>query len=108
MNVMSGAQSPIHVDPKPNHRKHLQNVFLDDCRFPDQSDEYDNMLHHIKVRSVLHKFKHPKPDLDAPPDPAYQLIFKPEKHEAQLRKVVDLSHLELNLQGEVYNTIHEF
>jgi hypothetical protein len=36
------------------------------------------------------------------------LIFIPEKHKAQLRKDVDLSHLEPNLQEEVYNLIQEF
>jgi hypothetical protein len=66
------------------------------------------LLHHVKGRPILCKLKHPKPDLDAPPDPAYQLIFIPEKHKAQLRKDVDLSHLKPNLQEEVYNLIREF
>jgi hypothetical protein len=35
-------------------------------------------------------------------------VFLPEKHEAQLRKDIDLSHLEPNLQEEVYNMIREF
>jgi hypothetical protein len=104
----SSARSPICVDPKPKHRKRLQNVFLDDRGFPDQSNEYDNVLHHVKGRPVLRKLKHPQPDLDAPPDPAYQLIFIPEKHKAQLRKDVDLSHLEPDLQEDVYNMIQEF
>jgi hypothetical protein len=101
----SGARSPICVDPKPKRHKRLQNVFLDDRGFPDQSDEYDNVLHHVKGKPVLHKLKHPQPDLDAPPDPAYQSIFILEMHEAQLRKEVDLSHLKPNLQEEVYNMI---
>ncbi len=104
----SGAQFPICVDPKPKRRKLLQNVFLDDRWFTDQSDEYDNLLHHVKGRPVLRKLKHPQPDLDAPPDPAYQSIFIPEKHEAQLRKDVDLSHLEPDLQEDVYNMIQKF
>ncbi len=104
----SGARSPIRVDPKPKHRKRLQNVFLDDRGFPDQSDEYNNVLHHVKGRPVMRKLKHPQPDLDVPPDPAYQSIFILEKHKAQLHKDVDLSHLEPNLQEEVYNMIQEF
>ena len=104
----SGERSPIRVDPKPKRRKRLQNVFLDDRGFPDQSEEYDTVLHHVKGRPVLRKLKHPKPDLDAPPDPAYQSTFIPEKHEAQLRKNVDLSHLEPDIQEEVYNLIREF
>ncbi len=86
----------------------MQNVFLDDRGFPDQSDKYDHVLHHVKGGAVLRKLKHPKPDLEAPPDPAYHLTFLPEKHKAQLRKDVDLSHLEPNLQEEVYNMIQEF
>ncbi len=104
----SSARSPIRVDPEPKRCKRLQNVFLDDRGFPDQSDEYNNVLHHVKGRPVLRKLKHPQPDLDAPPDPAYQSIFIPEKHKAQLHKDVDLSHLEPNLQEEVYNIIQEF
>ncbi len=103
-----GARSPICVDPKPKHRKHLQNVFLDDCGFPDQSDEYDHVLHHVKGGAVLRKLKHPKPDLEAPPDPAYHSTFFPEKHKAKLRKDIDLSHLKPNLQEEDYNMIQEF
>jgi hypothetical protein len=41
---MSGALSPIRVNPKPKRRKQLQNFFLDNRGFPDQSDEYDNLL----------------------------------------------------------------
>ncbi len=81
----AGVRSPIHVDPKPKRCKRLQNVFLDDRGFPDQSDEYNNVLHHVKGRPALRKLKHPQPDLDLPPDPAYQSISIPEKHEAQLR-----------------------
>ncbi len=86
----------------------MQNVFLDDRRLPDQSDEYDHVLHHVTGRVVLRKLKHPKPDLKAPPDPPYHSTFLSEKHKAQLRKDVDLSHFEPNLQEEVYNMIQEF
>ncbi len=86
----------------------MQNIFLDDRGFPDQSDEYDHVLHHVTGGAVLRKLKHPKPDLVAPPDPTYYSTFLPKKHEAQLRKDVDLSHLKPNLQEEVYNMIQEF
>ncbi len=56
----------------------------------------------------MRKLKHPKPDLDAPPDPAYHLEFIPKKHKAQIRKDVDLSHLNPNLQEQVYSMIREF
>ncbi len=99
---------PIRVEPKPKRQKRLQNVFLDDRGYPDQSDEYDHVLHDIKGGPILHKLKHPQPDLDAPPDPAYYSKFIPEKHEAQMHKDMDLSHLDPDLQEEVYSLIREF
>jgi hypothetical protein len=36
--------SPIRVDPKPKRRKRLQNVFLDNRGFSNQSNNYDHML----------------------------------------------------------------
>jgi hypothetical protein len=101
-------RTPIRVEPKPKRRKHLQNVFLDDRGFPDQSNEYDHVLHNIKGRPILRKLKHPKPDFDAPPNPAYYSEFIPEKHEAQMRKEYDLSHLDPNLQEQAYSMIRNF
>jgi hypothetical protein len=99
---------PIRVERKPKHSKRLQNVFLDDQGFPDQSDEYDHVLHNIKGRPILRKLKHPKPDFYAPPNPAYYSEFIPKKHKAQMRKDVDLSHLDPDLQEQVYSMIREF
>jgi hypothetical protein len=107
-SATSTERSPIRVEPKPKHRKRLQNVFLDDRGFPDQSDEYDHVLHDINSGPILRKLKHPKPDLDAPPDPAYHSEFIPKNHKAQMRKDVDLSHLNPNLQEQVYSMIHKF
>ncbi len=101
-------RTPIRVEPNPKRRKRLQNVFLDDQGFPDQSDEYDHVLHNIKGGPILHKLKHPKPDFDAPPDPAYYSEFIPKKHEAQMHKEMDLSHLDPDLQEQVYSMIREF
>ena len=39
--------TPVWVAPKAKQRKRLQNVFLDDQGFPDQSDDYDHVLHNI-------------------------------------------------------------
>jgi hypothetical protein len=35
------------VAPKPKCHKQLQNIFLDDRGFLDQSDEYNHVLHNI-------------------------------------------------------------
>jgi len=90
--------TPIWVAPKAKRQKRLQNVFLDDRGFPDQSDEYDHLLHNIDGGPVLRKLKHPALDLNAPVDPVFFSEFIPEKHEAQLRQDVDLSHLDPYLQ----------
>ncbi len=87
-----GEGTPIWVAPKAKRQKRLQNVFLDDRGFPDQSDDYDLLLHNIDGGPVLRRLKHPAPDLNAPVDPAFFLEFIPENHEAQMRDEVDLSH----------------
>ena len=38
---------PIGFLLKPKRHRKLQNVFLDDRGFPDQSDKYDHLLHSI-------------------------------------------------------------
>ncbi len=43
----STERSPIRAEPRPKRRKCLQIVFMDDKGFPDQSDEYDHVLHDI-------------------------------------------------------------
>jgi hypothetical protein len=99
---------PIKVEPKPKCHKRLQNVFLDNRGFPDQSDKYDHVLHDIDGGPILCKLKHPKPDLNAPPDPAYHSPFIPKKHEAQMHQDMDLLHLDPNLQEQVYSLIRKF
>ena len=84
----------IRVAHKQKRRKHLQNVFLDDRGFPG-----------IDGGTILRKLKHPQPDLDAPIDPLYYSPFVAEKHEAKMRKDMDLSHLSPTLQEKVYQVI---
>ena len=105
---IAGEGTPIRVAPKAKRRKRLQNVFLDDRGFPDQSDDYDLLLHNIDGGPVLRRLKHPAPDLNAPVDPAFYSEFIPEVHEAQMRQEVDLSHLDPDLQERIYSLIREF
>jgi hypothetical protein len=86
----------------------MQNVFLDDRGFPDQSDEYDQLLHTIDGGTVLRKLRHPMPDLNGPIDPSFDHPFIPEEHEGILRRKVDLSHLDPKQQTKVYDLIREF
>jgi hypothetical protein len=100
--------NPIRVTPKPKRRKKLQNVFLDNQGFPDQSDDYDNLLHSIDGGTVLRKLRHLMPDLNGPTNPSFDHLFIPEEHEETLRKKLDVSHLHPNQQTKVYDLIHKF
>jgi len=48
------------------------------------------------------------PDLDGPIDPSFDHPFIQEEHDAIMQKKVDLSHLDLDLQNQVYDLIREF
>jgi hypothetical protein len=99
--------SPIRVDPKPKCRKRLQNVFLDDIGFPDQSDNYDHVLHGVDGGPILWNLHHPQTDLEAPVNPSYYLPFVTKKHKALMHKNMDLSHLNPALQEKIYTIICE-
>ena len=96
------------VSPKPKHRKQLQNVFLDDRGFPDQSNEYDLVLHDIDGSPILRKLRHPMPDLNGPIDPCFNHPFIAKQHEALVCKKMNLSHLDPDLQEKIYSAIREY
>jgi hypothetical protein len=98
--------SPIRVVPKPKQRKQLNNVFLDDRGYPNQSDKYDHVLHNIDGGPILRKLRRqPQPDINASVDPLYYSPFISAKHKAIMRKDMDLSHLDPALQERIYNII---
>ena len=76
--------NPIRVTPKPKRRRKLQNVFLDNRGFPNQSDDYDHLLHSIDGGTVLRKLHHPMPDLNGPVNPSFDHPIIPEEHEETL------------------------
>ena len=100
--------APIRVAPKPKRRKRTNNVFLDDRGFKDLSDDYDLVLHDVDGGPILRKLRHPAPALDADIDPAFHSPFVPAKHEDQMRKDLDLSHLDPNLQEKIYVIIRKY
>ena len=71
--------SPIRVAPKAKCRRQIKNVFIDDRGFPDQSDEFDVLLHNIDGGPVLRKLRHPAPPLDEP-DNRFTFPFSEELH----------------------------
>jgi hypothetical protein len=97
--------SPIWVAPKPKQCKRLNNIFLDDWGYLDQSSEYDHVLCNIDGGPILHKLRHPQLDLKASVDPLYYSPFISAKHEAIMRKDMDLSHLDSALQERIYSII---
>ena len=97
--------APIWVTPKSKQRNRLNNVFLDDRGFPDESDEYNHVLHDIKGGPILRKLRHPKPNLSAPVDPLSYSPFIPEKHKAIMKRDMDLSHFDSDLQERICNVI---
>jgi hypothetical protein len=73
--------TPIQVVSKPKHQKRLQNIFLDDWGLPDQSNDYNDVLHNIDGGPVLRKLQHPMPNLDGPINPRFNSPFIPEQNE---------------------------
>jgi hypothetical protein len=103
----SQEQHPISFAPKPKRRKCLQDVSLDNRGFPNQSDGYDTLLHGINGGPILWKLNHPQPDIDTQIDLLYYLPFIAKKHEALMRKDLDLLYLEPTLQKKIYQLIQE-
>ncbi len=97
--------APICVAPKPKCQKRTNNVFLDDRGFPDQSNDYNHVLHDVNGGPILCKLRHPVPALDKDTDPAFYDPFIPVKHKDQMHKELDLSHLDPNLQERIYAII---
>ena len=102
------AAEPIRVAHKQKRQKQIHNIFCDDRGFPDQSDEFDYLLHNVDANPILRKLLHPAPDLDGPVDPSFLSTFDPTIHEPQMRRDLDLSHLPLDIQEQVYNLVREF
>jgi hypothetical protein len=84
-----------------------KNVFLDDRGFPNQSDEFDSLLHNVDGGTILCKHKHPAPKLDEI-DPCFHMVYDKNFHGKQLCKDLDLSHLEPHLQAKVYGLIQKY
>ncbi len=98
---------PIRVAAKQKGRGHLKNVFMDDQGFPDQSDEFDTLLHNIDGGTILRKLKHPQPPIDVP-NSQFHFTFDQSIHGAHLKEQLDLSHLDPPTQLAVINLIKKY
>jgi hypothetical protein len=89
---MVPSKSPIRVTPQPKSRQKSRNIFYDNRGFPDQSNDFDHLLHNIDSGVILWKTKFPVPVLDVH-DPLFDYSFSEELHGPILEKDLDLSHL---------------
>jgi hypothetical protein len=105
----SSSSSPIRVSPKPKVQgtKRSKNEFFDNCRFPDESEEYDQLLHNIDGGIILRKKKFSTPPLDDI-DPEFNWVYSEELHVEKLRTGLDLSHLSPEQAAALLTLIKEF
>ncbi len=78
----------------------MRNVFVDNQGFPNQSDEYNLLLHDIDGGTILRKLKHLPPPLDVV-YPEFHFPFDEAIHGECLRVQLDLSHLDPSIHLKV-------
>ena len=71
-------------------RCRIKNVYSDNWGFPDQSEEFDVLLHDIDGGPILRKLKHPPPPLGVV-NPLFLFPFDELIHGVRLCKDLDLS-----------------
>jgi hypothetical protein len=76
------SNEPIRVARKVKGKKQ-SNVFLDYRRYPNQSHEFDVILHNIKGSPILNWRKHPAPLIDNI-DPRFLTHYNKVHHGAKL------------------------
>ena len=91
--------SPIRPATKFKRGGRRPNVFIDDRGFPDQSDEFDTLLHNIDGGSILRKRVHPSRSL-SDIDPAFNVQYDESKHGTQFRSQFKASPLLSNQQNK--------
>ncbi len=98
---------PIRVAAKQKGGGCSKNVFMDDQGFPDQSDEFDTLLHNIDGGTILRKLKHPPPPIGVL-NSQFHFTFDESIHGARLKKQLNLSHLDPPTQLAVINLIKTY
>jgi hypothetical protein len=98
---------PIQVAAKHKGCSQLKNVFVDDQGFPDQSGEYDMLLHNVNGGPILQKLKHPPPPVDVL-DLRFHFPYDKSIHGMRLREQLDLSHLDSSIHFAVTNFVKKY
>jgi hypothetical protein len=86
------SKPPIRVTPRPKFRQKFCNVYYNDRGYPDQTNEFDHLLHNIIGGVILRKTKFPQPLLDLC-NPLFDYQFSDAIHGPILANVLNLSHL---------------
>ncbi len=97
----------ICVADKPKRRKQAQNVFVDDCRFPDKTEHYKALLRNVEGGLILQKLKHPAPPLDKV-DPLFLCTYNKTKHSKQMQRGLGLSPLKPQVRDRVYGLVKKY
>jgi hypothetical protein len=82
-------------------------VFYDDRGYPNQSHEFNILLHNIYGSAILCKRKHPAPPLNEI-DPKFFTVYDEATHGKNLRKQLNLSQLDMSVRNQVYRLIQKY
>ena len=82
-------------------------MFYDDRGFPDESDEYDQLLHNVDGGVILRKKKFPIPLLDVD-DPTFNWVYDDALHGEKLKTELDVSHLGKDEAEALVSLIKEY
>ncbi len=98
---------PICSADKPKQCRKISTIFINDRGFPDESNHYNNLLHNIEGGPILRKLKHLPPPLDEV-DPNFYSAYDESKHGEQLKRDLDLSHLNPHVQEKIYALVKKY
>jgi hypothetical protein len=82
-------------------------VFFVNWGFPDDSNEYDKVLHNIDGGVTVRKKKFPTPPIDVV-DPVFDWEYSDELHGDKLRTNLDVSHLSPEHAAALLNVIKKY
>jgi hypothetical protein len=88
--------------------KCARKVFFDDHGFPDESNDYNNLLHNINGGVILQKKKFPMPSIFDAVDPQFNWEYSDELHKEKLHNDLDLSHLSPEHAAALIAVIKEY
>jgi hypothetical protein len=105
--TMKSSIIPIRGVTKRKCCKRSKNVFYDDSRFSDKTDDYNNCLNNIGSGVILQQKKSPIPQLDVI-DLEFHYDFDETLHGVQLAKDLDVSHLNPSQAAQLIALIKQY